>query len=388
MQTGNETGGRKTILLVNHVGCVSGAEESLLSLAQAIDRSRFKLLAACPDGPLKRRFEQADVEVFRIRFRRLKRSRNPFRLLRWGLRWRRVVRRLRNAIQQHDVDIVHANSTEAHLHAGSAAARFGIPCIWHVRDSVSLFPLAGALTRRAHKVVAISDAVAEHLARERIERHKIVRIYNGLDIEAFRGMAKAETSPPWEEGDRPVLMVAQLVPWKRHEDFIRAMARVVHRCPDARGVLVGPDLFGDHPGYFNALKSLARRAGIADRVTFAGQRADVASLIRRSEMLVLPSDGEPFGRVAIEAMALGKPVIGTNAGGLPEVVLDGETGLLVPVSRPDLLAESIVGLLKNRETATRLGEAGRLRVEQCFRADGTARQIESLYDELTSGERA
>ena len=99
-------------------------------------------------------------------------------------------------------------------------------------------------------------------------------------------------------------------------------------------------------------------------------------------LLLVPSDAEPFGRVAIEAMALGKPVVGTRAGGRPEVVRDGETGLLVVPRFPESLAQACLRVLQNGPLARSLGQAGRARVESCFHIDQTVRETQALYDAM------
>ena len=138
------------------------------------------------------------------------------------------------------------------------------------------------------------------------------------------------------------------------------------------------------PAPSNCLWRCARAVGkaSAEQVVFAGHREDVPDLMAVAEMLVITSDAEPFGRVAIEAMALGKPVVGTRAGGLPEVVRDGETGLLVVPRFPESLAGACLRLLGNASLAGRLGEAGRERVAKQFHIDRTAQETQALYEAM------
>jgi len=371
---------RLRVLFVHHVGCLSGAEHSLLALLEALDRERYALRACCPEGPLPRRLAAAGAQVHTLPMARLRRSRDPFYLMAWLRRWRRATARILRVIRTDGADLVHANSTEAFLYAQRAGRRARVPVLWHVRDLVPLSGLGRRLARRAAKVIAISDAVARHLVEEKVPAEKIVRIYNGIDLETHR--ARAQEEVPDLPGPGPVAtLVAQLVPWKRHEDFLRAFQLASRKHPDLWGMLVGSDLFGDHPGYFTRLQSLCRSLGIADRIVFAGQRADVPAILARSALLVHPAEREPFGRVVLEAMALGTPVIAASSGGLPELVADGRTGLLVPVGRPDLLAEAMDRLLADRALARELGARAASAVAERFTARQTAAQVARVYEE-------
>jgi len=380
-----------TVLFVNHVSQISGAEKSLMSLVQELRRSErhdYTLLAACPDGPLASELERAGVKVFPMPMPRFYRKDGAVRLSGKFPAWMGAVRELVGIVGRQRVDIIHANSAEAQMHA-MAAARFAkVPSVWHARD---LAPLSGAgrlLGRGAAKVIAISDAVAACLVAQGVPRKRVVRIYNGIDVSAIQqsvgqiGPLDAPNSSRW------IVMVAQLVPWKRHSDFIRAMAIIAPEFEEAHGLIVGADLMNDHPRHAGRLKSLAARLGVGGRISFLGQRDDVASIVASSEMLVLPSEAEPFGRAALEAMALARPVVGTRAGGLPELVEDGETGLLVPVRKPAQLAEAIAKLLLDATRARQMGERGLDRAQRLFSARQCASEVERVYEEMLAAKPA
>jgi len=185
------------------------------------------------------------------------------------------------------------------------------------------------------------------------------------------------------EADRPlVLMVAQMVPWKGHRTFLEAFRLVRERCPEAVAVVAGTDLFGVHADYVAELRHEAARIAPADAVHFLGWRRDVATLMADCDVLALPSEREPFGRVFLEAMAMGTAVVSTASGGVPEVVSDGETGLLVPPGDARQLADALARLLEEPDLRSRLGECGRDVVRKRFSAAEHARRIGRLYDEV------
>lgn len=375
---------RISVLFVNHVSMLSGAEKSLLSLVQGLHRwgrHEYNLLAACPDGPLVSELRAAGVKVCPMSMPRFYRKDNAIQLSAKFPAWMSAARELTGIIHRERVDVIHANSAEAQMHAMVAAQFANIPALWHSRD---LSPLSGAgrlLGRGAAKVIAISDAVAAHLVAQGVPQKRVVRVYNGIDVSAFQ-----ESVKPIGRIDAPasrwIVMVAQLVPWKRHADFLRAMAVIARRFNDVHGLIVGSDTLNEHPRYLSALKSLAEKLGITDRVSFLGQRDDVAPIVAASEMLVLPSEAEPFGRAALEAMALGKPVVGTRAGGLPELVLKGETGLLVTARQPAQLAQAVERLLLDPTLAREMGQRGMERARAFFGAERCASEVERVYEEV------
>lgn len=239
--------------------------------------------------------------------------------------------------------------------------------------------------RSASAVVAISEATREVIARDCGADEKCRVIHNGLSIDSIE-QRLAESRPREELGlseATPLAgMVAQLVPWKGHRHFLTAVGLVAEQLPGARFLIVGADLFGDHAEYEAELHQLARELGIEDKVTFTGYRQDALSLINALDVLVLPSENEPFGRVLLEAMACAKPVVAFDSGGPREIVVEQETGYLVPPESAEDLAEAAVRLLLDRPAAREMGEKGKQRLRDEFSGQKHAEEIEKLYLEL------
>jgi glycosyltransferase involved in cell wall biosynthesis len=374
-----------TVLYVNHVSQISGGEESLLDLITRLDRNRFVPVLACPPGDMAARAEAVGIHAEPLPVPRFRRTRNPIKVSSYALSWVVGANQIRRIVRDVAPKIVHANSATAQLFTGAIAQKAGIPCAWHSRDLRRLpFP-AGTLCRYADRVIAVSEAVAEFLAASGLSRPKVTRIYGGIDPAVWRARVtgkdvRAELG--LAPGDRILLMAAQLFPWHRHEDAIRAMSFIVLKEPSTRLLLAGSDPFGEHGEMASNLERLADQSGVRKNVIFLGHRDDIPDLMNAADLLLIPSDAEPFGRAALEAMALGKPVVGTRAGGLPEVVRDGETGLLVVPRFPESLAEACLRVLQNRHLAASLGEAGRARVESAFHVDRTVRETMALYDSM------
>lgn len=179
-----------------------------------------------------------------------------------------------------------------------------------------------------------------------------------------------------------VVLIGRVSPWKGQDVFIRAAAVVLKRFPNCRFQIVGSALFGED-ALVGELKQLAVTLGVADRVEFLGFRKDVPEIIAGSTLLVHASTvPEPFGQVIVQAMAESKPVVATRGGGVLEIVVDGETGLLVPMKDAEAMAEAIREILADPSKAQKMGEAGRERFLAKFTIERTVEEVGAIYAEM------
>nr|MDQ3823986.1 glycosyltransferase [Actinomycetota bacterium] len=228
--------------------------------------------------------------------------------------------------------------------------------------------------RRCAALVAVSeDTRRAYLAQGYSDRIEVV--YNGVELDGAgpAGTLRAELGIP--DGAPVVGEVGRLCDVKGQRELIEAIAEI----PDARLVLFGRDL--EQGGAFQAgLERTAERLGVRDRVVFAGHRDDAPRLVGDLDVFVLPSWTEGLPVVVLEAMAQRRPVVATPVGGTPEVVANGETGLLVPPRDSRALAAAIRELLGDAERRRRMGEAGYARVGERFSAGTMTRRVLELYD--------
>ncbi|NOZ20276.1 MAG: glycosyltransferase family 4 protein, partial [Planctomycetes bacterium] len=331
----------RRILFLNHVPQVSGAENSLLALMGVLDRAEFEPVLACPDdGELPDRARAMGIDVRPAPMRRIYRTANPLRLAECGCHVMSVAAWIGRLAKAERIALIHANSTTAQLYGAAAARLTGVPSVWHVRDLTPLGRIGKMLYRLSDRVIAISWAVARRIAPAGRQDPKTAVVHNGIDADEFRKdvtLGRMRHELGWSKEQNVVSMIGQIVPWKGHVTFIESIAKL----PDVMGLIVGDDLFGNHSSLVRTLHDLRDVLGIENRVRFLGWRSDVKDIIADSDVIAVPSSAEPLGRVALEAMALGRPVVGTNAGGLPEVVADGETGRLVPPGDARALAEAL-----------------------------------------------
>jgi glycosyltransferase involved in cell wall biosynthesis len=372
------------ILHVCTSGRIAGTENSILQLLDSLRGSVFLPTVALP-GP----GEFADE----LRARRIDTVFVPVRRLyrRAGLAARAAMAAgalagmsaLASVCRRRRVRIVHAHGASAQLVAGPAARLSGARNVWHARDFLRPGRVGAILTRTADAVIAASECVLRTCSVPGGAAARVIP--NAIDAEAFEARAARGTfRRELVLGPESVLvlMAAQMVPWKGHRRLLRAIARVREQHPLVVAAIAGEDLFADHPGYGDELAALASELGIARSVRFVGYRRDMATLMADADILVVPSDAEPFGRVALEAMAVGRPVVGLRRGGLPEVVKDGVTGLLVDDESPVALAAAIGRLVADPLLRSSMGEAARRRVRERFAPAAHAALVAAVYREL------
>jgi glycosyltransferase involved in cell wall biosynthesis len=218
----------------------------------------------------------------------------------------------------------------------------------------------------AHVHIAISQGLAQYLAET-----------EGFDEEAFEivhyGIAADGDAATYAGSQPRLLCIGRLIPIKGHLVLLRALAQARAQVPD-----VALDVAGRGP-LAPALKAYARELGVEDAVRFLGFVSPVQAAIGDAAIVVVPSLGEGFGMVALEAMERARPVIASSVGGLPEIVADGETGLVVPAADAEALAEAIVVLAGDLRGAASMGQAGRARALEEFTPERCVERVEALY---------
>ena len=224
--------------------------------------------------------------------------------------------------------------------------------------------------------VANSAALADRLHGEGLPRATLVVVHEGVDVERIARMQPTSVHEAFylPHGSPVVVNVAALVPQKGHHQLIEAAALVVREVPDARFVIIGE---GDlRP----ALEKQIRERHLERHVFLAGFREDAAAMIKASDLLVLTPLMEGMSLALVDAMAAGKAAVATAVGGIPEVMVDGETGYLVPPRDPQATADRLVFLLERPEARARMGEAALARARQAFTVDRMVEQTLAVYD--------
>jgi glycosyltransferase involved in cell wall biosynthesis len=292
----------------------------------------------------------------------------------------RALHRLRRLLARERVALVHAHGSRGALYAGLASRGLAVPLVWHVRVADADPRLDGLLARLATAIVANSGATAARVRDLPGAAAKLAIVPNGVDLERFApavpdaGLSRALGLDPAV----PVVgYFGRLEHGKGVDVLIDAAARLHDKLPPTAFLFVG-----DGP-LREALVARAAAAGLP--ACFAGHRDDAPALLRLCAVVVLPSRQEAFGRVLIEAMAVGVPVVASHVGGIPEVCTDGVTALLVPPEDPDALAVAIALTLADEAATQARVEAARADVCARFTQSAHAARLQAVYARVLGG---
>ena len=344
------------VLHLHKITGVSGSERHLLTLLPALRERGIdaRMLSLGVDGTDAPRFYAALDELG-----------VPNCVVRCGLDVSpRLARAVVRAVRAESPDLLHTHLVHADVYGSIASSRLGMPFVSsrHNDDRYLLGPFRHvdrAFARRASRLIAISDAVREFLERAGHDPAKLVTVHYGLD----ELPATPSDPTPAEAGiaaDAPlVLAVGRLIEQKDHATLVRAFGRIHAAHPDARLAILGA-------GPLEAgTRSLAAALGLEGAVVLPG-RTEIRDWLARSDVFAHSSRWEGFGIVLLEAMLAGLPIVATRVSAVPEVVVDGETGLLVEPGDDAALGEALAALVADPERARTLGEAGRERARTEF----------------------
>lgn len=293
----------------------------------------------------------------------------------------------------------HRHVAVVHTHLYCRSNVYGRAAAALARVPVSIATEHGGITVHTHKrwladrilepftngFIAVSHAVKEQMVqRQGLPAHKIQVIYNGVDPDQFHvreSQAVARLTLGLPVGVPVIGCIARLDLIKGHSYLIDAMTQIRAHLPQATLLIVGT-------GTAQAiLREQVQKRGLSRAVLFLGERRDIPTLLRAMDLFVLPSLDEGLGIALIEAMAMELPVVATNVGGIPEVVDNGQTGILVPPRDSEALAQAIVALLKDEAKRCRMGMLSKERVLAQFTAQRYVAQLENFYQSLLQAKR-
>jgi len=396
----------RRVLFLDHTASLGGGEIALLNLVQALDRRLYApIVLLFSDGPLSSKLTEVDVEthVLPLSPRVTKTNKDSLgvgALLRLEdvAETLAYIVRLARFIRRQRADLVHTNSLKSDIIGGLAARLARVPVIWHVRDRITRDYLPAPVVkvfRRLCRVLPNYILANSHATLATVFPHleggepgvmpqAASVVHDGVPTAILTAETLiAEEEAPVTKIPAPCIgLVGRISPWKGQDIFLQAAALVRRRYPQARFQIIGAALFSEQE-YEREIRALAASLDLDGCVEFTGFRSDVQALITGLDVLVHASTtGEPFGQVIVEGMAAGKPVVATRGGGVPEIVLDGQTGVLVPMGDVPAMADAILSLLDDPAAARRLGRMGRRRAGEHFTTDLTARRVEAVYGRL------
>jgi len=368
----------KRILYLSGSVNLWGARRSLLNLLENIDKKRFSPLVACPkEGPLTAKCESLVIPVEVVNLPLWRKAKNFWKIP-------AVIFTLVNLIKKREIDLIHCNSHWVTPY-GVIAGKFAkVPVISHIRDIIEESKVRKYLLNGANKIITISNTQQRIFYPAIKDEGKLMTIYNGIDTDFFSFQGEEEVMNFRKElgagKDAPVVgCVGQISSLKGQQYLLEAAPQILTEFPEAKFIFCGEVRRERDEGL---VESLVGKFGLEKNVSLLGWRDDLPLIYSAMDVLVFPTLKEAFGRVAAEALSCGVPVVASRVGGVPEIVKDGQTGILVEPENPGQIAEATISLLKNPERRKEIGGKGSKIMKENFSLSKHVREVQEVYNKL------
>lgn len=364
------------ILYVHGIGHIGGAEMDLLAIMKSLNREQFLPSVACPPtGAFIERVREMGIPAFPVSFPSWRKIKDCWRIP-------FAVVSLAAILKREKFDLVHGNDYWWTPLVWLACRIRNIPFLVHVRQQIHPRRVKQYWLAKPERVLTICQEIRQSAIDGGVHPNRVQVVYSGMDLSSITQTTGGEIRKRYglQPGQPLIGAVANLFPRKGYEYLLQALADARTVIPDIHCVILGE---GDD-AYYQKLLHLAHVLDVKAAVTFAGFQSDVLVHMADFDVVVLPSILEGFGIVLLEAMAMGKPVVASKVGGIPEAVEEGVTGLLVPPAHSGKLAEALLLLLKNSSLRRSMGEAGKKRVATIFSLERTILALEKTYCQVLS----
>ncbi len=353
-----------------------GGEQQTLNLLSGLCERNIPAHLVCqPESPMEKNAKKAGITVFPVAMRG---EADPVAAF-----------KIRKILGGRDYDILHAHTSHGHTLGFLAAMGKKARVLVTRRVDFSIFRnsflhLNGIKYRyMADYYIAISHKIKRVMVADGVPGRRIFVVHSGVDIKRFAGAKKQPLMDEFkiQAGQPVVVNVAHLAPHKGQEYLVKAIPRVLEEIPSARFFIVGGgELMSD-------LRSLAATLGIKDQLVFTGFRQDVGDFYALADLFVMSSVQEGLGTAVLDALAMEKPVVATCAGGISEIIKDGETGRLVEPADPAALADGIIDMLSDSERARQMAARGRRLVETHFSIQAMVEKNIEVYRRILKDDK-
>src|SRR5512139_883645 len=393
-------------------GVVGGSLTGLYHLIRGLDRTRFAPgMVLYEPKAIETELRALEVPVYHVRRRRLRKEhallhhegyrrakqsgvvrgvlRAGRQMLRLSIEELPTAFRLARVFRQAHADVVHlGNGVRANFDGVLACFMTRTPVLCHVKGFEKYTHRERWAARHIGALVSMTDAVQAHCRQHGVTARTMRVVYDGVDATGFvaqhaRQAVRAQLG--LENGVPCVGVVGNIQEWKGQAVLIEAMAQVVRAVPHARALIVG----GVHragAAYGAQIRSRVRELGLDGVVRETGFRRDIADVMNALDVVVHTSvRPEPFGRVILEGMLLGKPVVASAAGGVPELIEDGRTGFLTSPGDPQDLAARLIPLLRDADLRSQIGARAQASAKERFSLQQHVAAMSAIYDQLTNG---
>jgi glycosyltransferase involved in cell wall biosynthesis len=386
---------RKRLLFISHSADFYGAERSLLDILKHIDKTKFEIYLVCPkQGYLVEQATIIGLKVFIINYERW--------LLPQPFAWRMLYHipiniiasfRIAKIIRKIGVELTYTNSAVA-ISGALASKLCNVRHIWHLHETIGksrnqFYHILGRsfifvlIDKLASKIITNSYKIKAILPQE--IQYKASVVYNGFCVKRVdSGKTKnSESRMRTQSADQePIIaIVGNLSERKGQKEGILAMPMILRKFSSAKLLIVGKDSSPDQ-AYLKLLESLVKQYSLASHIEFVGYQQDVDHIYKKADLLLVPSSDEPFGRIIVEAMLAGVPVIASAVGGIPEIIEPGKNGILLQSREPFAIAQAVIGLLGCDERRRELAAAALGMARQRFNMNSMIEKIENTICEV------
>ena len=370
---------------------MGGGETMLLHLLDGLDKNEFLPIVACSqeNSRLIRALKERKIEVYPLKMKNLTLENKFLKAVLQLPNFLKINLQTAQIIKRKKPDILQAGLFYSALFSIIPAKIYRKPFIWIAQTPSDLLRykiLTKFLISLADKtILTCKDFI--RLARENgFNISKLQTIYTGLKMEEFcqKEDLGNEIEINGKKVKKPIVaMIARFDRYQKgHQYFIEAAKIIKERLLEVNFLVVGGAVNLEEEKYRRGLEDKVKQLGLSNQILFTGFYPNLNYLLSNIEIVVIPSLYEAPSAVALEAMTMKRPVVASNVGGIPEVVVDGETGFLVPPKNPEAIAKKVIFLLKNPQIAKEMGEKGYQRVKENFTQEKLAREYEKIYDNL------
>ena len=360
---------KKPILYLSHCGSsIGGGEKQLAYLVENMDRTRYQPFVVCPDdGVFAEHLRCANVPTVILDLPTWRKAKS------WVARYS-AARKLVSLAKAQDAHLVHTSDSWFNPYLWSVRKQLKIPVVSHVRNLLTLTQVRKYKFVQMDRIIAISEQSRVPLIQAGIAPQKIEIVHNCVDLSVFQPVSEPVYSKEYVVG-----IVGRIEPFKRQKAFVEIAAKVAAQNDKVRFHIIGAALnTPEHSAYNREVHQLVARHQLHRVVHFAGHRTDMPKAMQELDLLITLSAGS----VIAEAMAAGKPVIGTPIGSTAEMIVHGETGYIVPLEPIDEIANKIVELAKDPIQSGRMGHRGRKYAEKAFDVERHVQKIQDIYERL------
>jgi glycosyltransferase involved in cell wall biosynthesis len=382
---------QRKILYIDTHNTFGGGQTMLLRLIEGLDKNRFFPIVVCSKDNQKliQELKGCSIEFISLKTKNLVSENKILKAIFQFPNFLKMNFEITRTIKEKNPDLVHVNLFYSALFSILPAKIYRKPFIWVIQtlnDLLKYKTLTKFLINFSNKTILTCKDFIRLAKENHFNTSKLQVIYTGLNMSEFQLKESSgdEIEINNQKIKKPIVaMIGRFDRYQKgHQYFIEAARIINEKMSEVNFLIVGGTANEEEEKFKKELEEKVKEIGLFEKIIFTGFYPDLIYLLSNVEIVVIPSLYEAPSAVAMEASAMRRPVVASNVGGIPEVIIEGETGFLVPPKDPQAIAEKVIFLLRNPQIAKEMGEKGYQRVKTCFTLEKMVREHEKIYYEL------